>query len=149
MNISAADVLMGIFGLRRVGVKFKAKMKHGKLDMRRDLISTYLSKFKDGTVLDVEIVRKRETVSDPMRKMYFAAILPPFMKGLGYDPEDEMLFHHHLKATFYRIKPDKHGICVGVPSVFGNKSKIDVKDKTMFVEWVLRKAAQEGIYIDV
>jgi hypothetical protein len=34
-----------------------------------------------------------------------------------------------------------------VPSVFSNESELVVSEKSKYVEWVVRKAAQEGVYI--
>ena len=130
-------------------MKFKARINDsGKLDINWDLINTYLSKWKPGTILDVEIVRKQKRKSDPMRKMYFAAILPEFAKGLGYDPDEYLLFHRQLKIVYFQVQPDKKGIYRNVPHVFANESTLPVSEKSKFIEWVLRKAAIEGVYIE-
>jgi len=83
-----------------------------------------------------------------MRKYYFGAVLPEFMKHLGYEPEEEMIFHRQLKIVYFKIKRDLKGIYRGVPSVFSNESDLPVPEKKAFVDWALRKAAQEGCYID-
>jgi len=130
-------------------MKFKATIDAKRhIEINWDLVNTYVSRWKPGTVLDVEIVRRQSTKSDPMRKMYFAAILPEFAKGLGYDPDEYLLFHQQLKIVFFQIKPDKKGIYRKVPHVFHNDSTLPISEKTRFVEWVLRKAAMEGIYIE-
>lgn len=67
-------------------MKFKARTNDKRqIEINWDTVNTYLSQWKPGTVLDVEIVRHHTKVSDPMRRMYFAAILPPFAQYLGYD----------------------------------------------------------------
>jgi len=129
-------------------MKFRAPKIKGKLNINWDHITTYTSRWKDGTWFDIEIMRKQERRSDPTRKFYFAAVLPPFMKHLGYEPEEELLFHRQLKIVYFRIEPDKKGIYRNVPSVFGNDSEMPVSEKREFVEWVIRKAAQEGVYIE-
>jgi hypothetical protein len=72
----------------------------------------------------------------------------PFMEHLGYDPDEEMLFHRQLKIVYFQIKPDTKGIYRHVPHVFSNDSEIPVPKKKKFVDWVIRKAAQEGVYIE-
>jgi len=129
-------------------VKFQAQKIKGKLNINWDHIETYASRWKEGTIFDVEIVRRQKMVSSPMRKYYFAAVLPPFMEQLGYDPDEEELFHRQLKIVFFKIEPDAKGIYRNVPSVFGNDSEMPISEKTKFLEWVIRKAAQEGVYIE-
>jgi len=130
-------------------VKFRARTNEKRqLEVNWDLINTYVSKWQSGTLLDVEIVRRQSKKSDPMRKYYFAAVLPPFMNHLGYDPDEEMLFHRQLKIVYFRIKPDEKGIHRNVPSVFSNESDIPVSEKKTYVDWVIRKAAIEGVYIE-
>lgn len=118
-----------------------------KLNLNWESINQYLSKWKPGTAIEVEIVRRVPRRSDPLRKYYFAAVLPPFMEHLGYDPEEEMIFHRQLKIVFFKIKRDERGIRRGVPSVFSNESDIPVSIKKKFVDWVIRKASEYGAYI--
>lgn len=130
-------------------MKFKARTDDSKrLEVNWDHINVYLSQWKAGTVLDVEIVRRISRKSDPMRKYYFSAVIRPFMEHLGYEPDELELFHRQLKITFFQIKPDNKGIYRNVPSVFSNESKVVVPDKKRFVDWVVRTAAKEGVYIE-
>ena len=124
--------------------------KQRKLDLNWDVIDTYLSRWKPGTPIDIEFVRRQSKKSHPLRKFYFAAVLPPFMQHLGYDPDEEVLFHRQLKIVYFRIKPDKRGIYRNkdIPSVFGDDSNLAVPIKRQFVDWVMRKAAMEGVYIE-
>lgn len=128
-------------------MKFKAVKDKGKLNINWERIETYLSNFKDGTAFDVEIVRRQRTKSDPLRKYYFGVVLPAFMEHLGYDKDEQELFHRQLKIVYFQIKPDGKGIHRKVPSVFSNESNVAIADKLKFVEWAVRKAAQEGAYI--
>jgi hypothetical protein len=131
-------------------MKFRAKTNDKrKLDVNWDHIDTYLSKWKPGTLLDIEIVRHHKLVSNPMRKMYFAAVLPPFAQHLGYDPDEYLLLHRQLKIVYFQIEADKKGVHRKVPHVFANESEIPVPEKKKFLDWVLRKAAMEGCYIEV
>ena len=120
-----------------------------KIHLNMDVINTYTSKWVPGTPVYVEVVRRVPRKSDPMRKWYWSSVLPPFMQELGYDPDEDELFHKQLKITFFRIKPDKRGIYRNkdIPSVFGNESEMEMDTKQKFLDWVLRKAAIEGAYI--
>ena len=84
-----------------------------------------------------------------MRKYYFGVVLPLLVKGLYYDPEEDMLLHRHLKITYFRVKPDERGIHreKDIPSVFSNESELPINEKQDFVEWVKRKAAENDVYI--
>lgn len=128
-------------------MKFRAIKDKGKLSVNWERVDVYLSRFKDGTPFDVEIVHRQRTKSDPQRKYYFGVVLPAFMEHLGYEKDEADLFHRQLKIKYFQIKPDKKGIYRKVPTVFSNKSEIVVSEKSKFVEWVIRKAAKEGVYI--
>jgi len=131
-------------------MKFKLKSdRERKLHINMDVINTYASKWKSGTDFDVEIVRRVRRRSDPLRKYYFAAVLPPFMKELGYEPEDELMFHRQLKIVFFNVCEHSKGMYreKDIPSVFGNDSELGVPIKKQFVDWVIRKAAENGVYI--
>ena len=128
-------------------MKFRAIIENGKLSVNWERVGVYLARWKDGTVLDVEITRRQRTKSDPMRKYYFGVVLPAFMAHLGYERDEQDLFHRQLKIVYFRVKPDSKGIYRNVPTVFSDKSEIPVADKAAFIEWVVRKAAAEGVYI--
>jgi hypothetical protein len=130
-------------------MKFRAQKVNGKLDINWDHLNLYAERWKDGALFDCEIVRRQRKRSDPMRKWYFASILPTFMHKLGYEPEEEMIFHRQLKIVFFKIKPDGRGIYRDkeIPSVFSNDSELPVSQKKEFVDWVIRKAAEYGCYI--
>ena len=118
-----------------------------KLNINWDRVNTYVSRYKPGTPFDVEIVRRTPRVSNPMRRYYFAVVLPTFMDYLGYEKDEEELFHRQLKIVYFQIKPDSKGIYRNVPSVFGNESTIDIGKKKEYTDWVIRKASTEGVYI--
>lgn len=134
-------------------MNFQIQKLNGKLDINWGHINTYASRWKDGTWFDVDIVRKQDKKSDPMRKYYFGAVLPPFMNKVGYEYDEEIFFHHQLKVVYfqhdkkYNVYQDKRGIWRNVPSVFSNNSDMEISKKKEFVDWVIRKAAQEGVYI--
>jgi hypothetical protein len=131
-------------------MKFKAIKSGGKLQINWDRIDAYLSNFKDGTPFEVEIVRHQKTRSSPLRAYYFGAVLPPFMDALGYEKEDTDNFHRQLKIVYFQVKPDKRGIYKDkeIPSVFGDESTIPIDEKQKFIAWVVRKAAENGVYIE-
>ncbi len=131
-------------------MRFRAKTnKNRELPLNMDAINAYTAKWVPDTWIDIEIVRRRKLVSDPMRRYYFAVVLPPFMESLGYEPEEQELFHRQLKIVHFQVEPDRHGIYreKDIPSVFGNESELDITVKKKFTSWVKRKAAQEGVYI--
>lgn len=121
-----------------------------KLSFNMERINAYCSRWKPHTPFEIEIVKRQPRKSDPLRKWYFGAILPDFMKHLGYEPEDELNFHRQLKIVFFRVKPDKRGIYKesSIPSVFSNESDLPVPQKKEFVDWTIRKAAENGCYIE-
>jgi len=131
-------------------MKFRARTNDKReIEIRWEQVNAYLSKWKPGTLLDIEIVRHHKRISDPMRKLYFAAVLPEFAKYLGYDPDEYLLLHRQLKIVYFQIEPDSKGVYRKVPHVFANESDIVVPEKKRFMDWVLRKAAMEGCYIDI
>ena len=131
-------------------MKFRALKKDGKLDINWERLNVYLSKWKDGTELEIEIVRRKRKVSHPMRKYYWAEVVRTYAEGLGYERNEEDLFHRQLKIVYFRVKPDKKGIYreKDIPSVFSNESQLDVKEKQKFIDWVKRSAARDGVYIN-
>ena len=129
-------------------MKFQARTNSKReIEIQWDRVNAYLSKWPPETVLDVEIVKRVPRKSDPLRKYYFGGVIKPFMEHLGYEPDELELFHRQLKITYFQIKPDKKGIYRNVPSVFSNESEIHVPTKKKFVDWVIRTAAKEGVYI--
>ena len=132
-------------------MKFKAQKIKGKIEINWQHLETYTSRWKDGATFTVEIKREQRRKSTPQRSMYFAAILPQFADGLGYDRDEYLMFHRQLKIVYFGVKPDKKGIYreKDIPHVFADESELPVPEKTKFIDWVLRKAAIEGIYIDI
>lgn len=143
-------------------MKFKALSNNEcKLDLNWDRINLYVSRYKPNTSFEVQVVRRKSKRSDPLRSYYFAAVLPPFMEKEGYEPHEMMLFHHQAKARYFEysykvlddlnlphVFIDNRGIARNVPSVFGNESPIPVEVKKKFVDWVIRRAATAGAYIE-
>ena len=126
-----------------------------------NLINAYTGRYKAGTSYDLSVTRRQKKVSDPMRKYYFAAVLPPLVKELEYEQDESLLVHHQLKIRYFQNHPDfidkdgnpiivqdERGIWRNVPSVFSNKSKLPISDKKAFVDWIVRIAAQYGVYIE-
>jgi hypothetical protein len=128
-------------------MKIRAIKDKGRLNVSWERIEVYLSRFKDGTAFDVEIVRRQRTKSDPLRSYYFKIVLPMFAEHLGYEKDEQLLLHRQLKIVYFKVEPDSKGIYRKVPSVFGNESEMVVSEKSKFRDWVIRKAAQEGVYI--
>lgn len=115
------------------------------------LLNTYASRWKPHTKFTVEIKRKvkKKIASHEQRGYYFAEVLPKLMHACGYDPEEAELVHRQLKIIFFQIQPDRHGIYRSkrIPSVFSLDSNISPEKRNEFVEWVIRKAAENGEYV--
>lgn len=113
------------------------------------LINQYASRWQPGTALEVE-VKRRAKVSNPQRRFYFAGVLPALLEACGYDPEDAMQVHRQLKILFFHVQPDERGIYRerDIPSVFSNAPTVEPSQRTKFVDWVIRKAVENGAEID-
>jgi ferric iron reductase protein FhuF len=136
-------------------LKFKARTDENReLLAKWDLVAAYVSRYKPHTVFDIEIVRRQKTESSPLRKYYFACVMPPLVEKTGYEKHETLLVHHQMKVTYFKDDPnyeiyqDKRGIWRNVPSVFSKDSKIKVSIKKEFVDWAIRLAAQYGAYIE-
>jgi hypothetical protein len=132
-------------------MKFRLKTdEHRRLPLDMSKVNQYCSRWKPQTTIEIEIARRRQKHSDPQRAFYWAVIIPQFCEELGYDQDEYELFHRQLKITYYNVKPDKKGIYRNkdIPAVFANDSDKNVKERKDFMEWVLRKASENGIYID-
>ncbi len=119
-----------------------------KIQINWSAIEIYIARWKPFTEFEFEIKRVDKSKKDPIRKYYYGAVLPPFMEELGYDRDETELFHRQLKIVYFKIQPDSHGIYRNVPSVFSNDSELDIEIKSDFIEWVIRKASQSGVYIE-
>lgn len=120
-----------------------------KLPLNMAHINAYASKWKPFTPFDCEITRKQTKSHDPQRRYYWAVVLPALMQELGYDPEEDELVHRHLKITYFKVQPDKRGIYreKDIPSVFSNEPTVKPRERNEFVEWMLRKCAEYGVYV--
>ena len=128
-------------------MKFRAQKIKGKIDINWKHLELYTSRWKDGANFTIEIKREQSRKSHPMRKYYFAAVIRPFMEHLGYDADELDIFHRQLKIIYFQVEKDGKGIYRNVPHVFAEESTIAVPEKKKFVDWVIRKAAAEGVYI--
>ena len=130
-------------------MNFKAQKIDGRLDINWDRLALYVAKWKDGTWFDVEITRKQRKKSTPMRKYYFAEVIAKYADHLGYDKgEETLLLHRQLKIVFFQVQPDSKGIYRNVPHVFADESELPVSQKKEFLDWVVRKAAQDGCIVN-
>lgn len=134
-------------------MKFKVITdEHRKINLNWDAINAYLARWKPGTPIDIEIVRRihKKVASPEQRGYYFSEVLPALMRGCGYDRGEDQLVHRQLKIIFFAVQPDKHGIYreKDIPSVFSLKSDIGMEKRCAFIDWVMRKAAENGEYIE-
>ena len=126
-------------------MKFRAIKSEGKLQINWERIDVYLSRWKDGTVLDVEITRRQRTKSDPTSQVTTSAWCCRCSRSiLGYDKDEHLLLHRQLKIVYFRVEPDAKGIHRHVPTVFSDKSEIPVSEKSDFVAWVSAKGRARG-----
>lgn len=134
---------------------------HRKIHLNMDLINIYTGRYKPGTPFDFSCTRRQATDSDPMRRYYFAEIMPKLTNKLGYERDETLFFHQQLKIRHFRnhpkfldedgktiIKQDEWGIWQNVPKVFSKGSTLPISTKQKFVKWVVREAAREGVYIE-
>jgi hypothetical protein len=129
---------------------FKIKSDENRqIHINMDSINIYVARYVPNTEFCFKIVRKKKTISSPMRKYFYAVVLPLFCKAYGYDPEEMLTVHRHCKCTYFNVKPDSHGIYrdKDIPAVFGDESEKDIKEKNEYVEWMKRKASEAGVYI--
>jgi len=138
-------------------MKFRARTdKNRKFETDWGLIETYLSRFKAGTLLEVEIKRFERKNSDPMRAYYYSQILPPLLKATGYEKYEGEYVHHTLKGLYFenhkeqkwRTHQDERGLWRNVPHVFAKKSPIPVSEKKDFIAFVERIGVKYGAEYD-
>jgi hypothetical protein len=120
-----------------------------KLALNWTAINAYLSRWRPGTEVEIEITRAERKVSNPQRRYYFSTVLPVLLEATGYDPDEALLVHKHLKILFFNVAPDSRGIYrdKDIPSVFGNESDVPISVKTKFIDWVMRKCSEYGAYV--
>ena len=138
-------------------MKFKLRSDSKKqVRLNMDAIDAYIFRHKAGTEFEFSIKRLKPITlaSRNQRSFYFGYILPPFMEELGYDVDDALLFHHQLKVTFFqhdpdfKIEQDKRGMWIGVPSVFSLDPDLGDEKRRKFIDWVIRKCAENNVYIE-
>jgi len=122
-----------------------------KLNLNMVAIEAYVARWKPHTEFRFELTRIDNTkATDPQRGYYFSAILPALLRGCGYDPEEALMVHRQLKILFFHVQPDEHGIYrdKDIPSVFSLKSGVGSQKRAEFMDWVIRKAAENGEYVE-
>ena len=132
-------------------MKFKAfSNKDRELDLNWDRINIHVALYKPNTPFDIEITRRQAKKSDPLRKYFFGAVLPPILEQSGYEKDEALELHRWLKIRFFQVPVDKKwGIHrdKDIPSVFSDDSDLPVSEKKKYVDYVIRKAAKVDIYI--
>lgn len=134
-------------------MKFKLVSDNNrKVHINMDLINTYTSKWRSGTSFDFEIVRRvpKKVASPEQRGYYFSEVLPKLMLSCGYDRGENLNVHRQLKIIFFAVQPDQRGIYrdKDIPSVFSLDSDIGQEKRNAYIEWVCRKAAENGEYVN-
>ena len=127
-------------------MKTRIYIKGGRILGSREPVTKWAEGQKDGEYL-LTIEKKKKPVSDPQRAYYYGVVLKTLMNYLGYDPEDTEQFHTHLKAMYFRIKPDSRGIYKDIPKIFSKSKDAKSEEAKPFIDWVVRLAAIEGVII--
>ena len=119
-----------------------------QLNINMDAINAYASRWRPATEFEVSVVRKQKTVSDPMRRYFWAVVMPCFLDAYGYDPDEDEILHERLKIIFFKVQHDEHGVYrkKDIPSVFGNDSDQGISTKQKYIEWIRKKSAEQGVY---
>ena len=121
-----------------------------KMETDWPAIERYVSRWKPNTYLEISIKPKAQIASNPQRGYYFAEVLPKLCFACGYEVDEEIYVHRQLKIIFFRVEPDERGIYreKDIPSVFSKESKLDKITRQNFIDWVIRKAAENGAEIE-
>ena len=142
-------------------MKFKLVSDNNrKIHFNMEAINAYTGKWKPNTSFDLDIVRRVAKKSDAQRAYYFSTVLPTYAKNSGYEITEYYMFHVHLKVRFfqgyYQGKGEKEkmpyydslNVPRNVPALFADDSEFDVGMKTLFIDWVIRRAsAVDNVYI--
>ena len=101
------------------------------------LLEHQIGRFRDGERLRLAIKRDRErTVSDPMRKYYWAVVAAMIAEATGHSKE---AIHEALKRKILGYIDETTGLQM-VPSVFSDDSALTIAEKRAFIEEVRRWA---------
>ena len=84
------------------------------------------------------IIRKKKgaTISDPMRRYYWAVVAPPIAEASGHSKE---VIHESLKLKILGYVDERTGLTI-VPSVWSDDSPLEIEEKRAFVDEVRRWA---------
>ena len=119
----------------------------------KERMKKYIASRKEGAPIKIEMTQPQK-VSDPYRRYYFGVVLKKFMAGAFYEPHEGGMFHEQLKELYFtsgvekycNVKPDERGF-KKIPNVFHTKKGLTVKKQIKFVDWVIRLASNQNIYI--
>jgi len=138
-------------------MKFRARISSKKkLETNWEIIDVFLSRFKPGTLLELDIKRLERKESNPMRRYYYSQVLPPLLKATGYEVYEAQFVHNVLKGMFFenheneewRTYKDERGIWRNVPHVFAKNSPIPVSVKKEFISFAERVGVKYGAEYD-
>lgn len=79
---------------------------------------------------------KKETISDPMRRYYWAVVVTMIAEETGHSKD---MVHEAMKIKLVSYIDEKTGLTI-VPSVFSDGSTMEIAEKKAFVEEVRRWA---------
>jgi hypothetical protein len=103
------------------------------------LYNRVVDSLKTGRVYKLSIRDEKEeghTVSDPMRRYYWAVVVAMIAEETGHSKE---VIHEALKRKILAYTDDRTGLEM-VPSVFSNESTMTIPEKKAFIAEVRRWA---------
>lgn len=87
--------------------------------------------------LIIERAKDRRTVSDPLRRYYWAVVMLMIAEETGHSTDS---IHEAMKRKFLGYTDERTGLEM-VPSVFSDDSKLSVQEKKAFIDEVRRWAS--------
>lgn len=123
----------GMRTANNIAIPVEKKREDGKLRvLDLTLYNRVLETLKPGrlyrmTIFDPEA--KTRTISDPMRRYYWAVVATMIAEETGHSKE---AVHEALKLKFLGYQDEK-GLPI-VPSVFSDQSNLTVQEKKAFIE---------------
>jgi hypothetical protein len=107
--------------------------------LQPEIMRRVVDSLKNQRVYTLTIRDKKEearTVSDPMRRYYWAVVVAMIAEETGHSKE---MIHEALKRKILAYTDDRTGLEM-VPSVFSDQSTLTIQEKKAFIEEVRRWA---------
>ena len=130
-------------------VSASGSIKDGRLFIRdRAAFDSAVSSLKDGTQVEIELVRMYATRSLSQNALYWSVVVELLSQHTGYTPEE---MHHWLKVKFLprtMAVSTKGGDIVAEFVVGGSTRKLKTHEFSDYIEAIKRWAAEDlDVYI--